>query len=68
MQIRGQLTAGEAPVQARCTKPLVTIPIPMVRTEIHAPTAAVLYQLREVALHGRATRVAHLEQPVFAWK
>ena len=48
-------------------RPLVTIPIAMVRTEIHAPTAAILYQLREVALRGRTTRVAHLEQPVFAW-
>jgi len=28
----------------------------------------VLYQLREVAIHGRATRVAHYEQPVFAWR
>ena len=34
---------------------------------IHAPTAAVLYQFRELA-HGRHTRVHHLEQPVFAWK
>jgi len=33
---------------------------------IHAPTAAVLYQFREV-LAGRDTRVAELEQPVFAW-
>jgi 8-oxo-dGTP pyrophosphatase MutT (NUDIX family) len=35
---------------------------------IHAPTAAVLHQFREVALHGRPTRVAHYEQPVWAWK
>jgi 8-oxo-dGTP pyrophosphatase MutT (NUDIX family) len=34
---------------------------------IHAPTAAMIYQFREV-LAGRATRVAELEQPVFAWK
>src|SRR6266576_5887486 len=34
---------------------------------IHAPTAALVYQFREV-LAGRATRVAELEQPVFAWK
>src|SRR5246127_3130770 len=34
---------------------------------IHAPTAALIYQFREV-LAGRATRVAELEQPVFAWK
>ncbi|WFU24179.1 CoA pyrophosphatase [Bradyrhizobium sp. CB1717] len=34
---------------------------------IHAPTAALIYQFREV-LAGRQTRVAELEQPVFAWK
>ena len=34
---------------------------------IHAPTAAMIYQFREV-LGGRNTRVAELEQPVFAWK
>ena len=32
---------------------------------IHAPTAALIYQFREV-LAGRDTRVAELEQPVFA--
>ncbi len=44
------------------------ISIPLVGTYIHAPTAAILYQLREVALSGRSTRVHHFEQPVFAWK
>ncbi|CCE01608.1 CoA pyrophosphatase [Bradyrhizobium sp. STM 3809] len=34
---------------------------------IHAPTAALIYQFREV-LAGRDTRVHELEQPVFAWK
>jgi len=34
---------------------------------IHAPTAAMVYQFREV-LAGRNTRVVDLEQPVFAWK
>jgi 8-oxo-dGTP pyrophosphatase MutT (NUDIX family) len=34
---------------------------------IHAPTAALIYQFREV-LGGRDTRVTELEQPVFAWK
>jgi len=34
---------------------------------IHAPTAAVIYQFREM-LAGRTTRVADLEQPVFAWR
>jgi hypothetical protein len=40
----------------------------MLGTLIHAPTAAVVYQFRELALYGRATRVDHLEQPVFAWR
>lgn len=34
---------------------------------IHAPTAALLYQFREM-LAGRQTRVDGLEQPVFAWR
>jgi 8-oxo-dGTP pyrophosphatase MutT (NUDIX family) len=42
--------------------------IPLLGAHIHAPTAAILYQLREVALRGRATRVAHYEQPTFAWR
>jgi 8-oxo-dGTP pyrophosphatase MutT (NUDIX family) len=37
------------------------------RTTVHAPTAALLYQFREL-LAGRTTRVADLEQPVFAWR
>lgn len=35
---------------------------------IAAPTAAILYQFREVCLLGNDTRVAHFEQPKFAWK
>jgi 8-oxo-dGTP pyrophosphatase MutT (NUDIX family) len=35
---------------------------------IYAPTAAVLYQFREVAIFGRPTRVSNYEQPVFAWR
>lgn len=35
--------------------------------DIHAPTAALVYQLRELVA-GRVTRVADLEQPVFAWR
>lgn len=34
---------------------------------IHAPTAAILYQFREL-LAGRSTRVSAFEQPVFAWR
>ena len=44
------------------------IQLPLVDSLVHAPTAAVLYQFREIALHDRVTRVDHLEQPVFAWR
>jgi 8-oxo-dGTP pyrophosphatase MutT (NUDIX family) len=55
---------------------LITIPesdrpviqVPLLGRFIHAPTAAVLYQLREVVVHGRATRVGHFDQPVWAWR
>lgn len=42
--------------------------MPVGTSWIAAPTAALLYQFREVALLGRATRVAHFEQPRFAWR
>ncbi len=35
---------------------------------MYAPTAAMLYQFREVAIKGVQTRVLHYEQPVFAWR
>ncbi|WP_134322888.1 NUDIX hydrolase [Cumulibacter soli] len=44
------------------------IQMPLLGRKIHAPTAAVMYQFREVVLRGRQTRVGHFEQPVFAWK
>ena len=44
------------------------IQLPLLGSLIHAPTAAVVYQMREVVLHGRSTRVDHLEQPVWAWR
>lgn len=44
------------------------IQLPLFDRYVHAHTAALLYQFREVVLHGRSTRVAHLEQPVFAWR
>ena len=47
-------------------RPVVSVPL--LGTHIHAPTAAVLYQLREVALRGEPTRVAHYDQPVCAWR
>ena len=47
-------------------RPVIQIPLPT--TVIHAPTAAILYQLREVVVHGRPTRVDYFEQPVWAWR
>jgi 8-oxo-dGTP pyrophosphatase MutT (NUDIX family) len=44
------------------------IQLPFLGRNLHAPTAAIIYQFCQVALHGRATRVSHFEQPVFAWK
>ncbi|MFM1992003.1 MAG: hypothetical protein RJA99_4960 [Pseudomonadota bacterium] len=35
---------------------------------VAAPTAAVIYQLREVLLLDRPTRVAHFDQPRFTWR
>ena len=35
---------------------------------IAAPTAAIVYQFRELCIAGRATRVAHFDQPRFAWR
>ena len=35
---------------------------------VYAPTAAVIHQFCQLALHGLVTRVAHFEQPVFAWR
>ena len=40
--------------------------MPVGATWIAAPTAALLYQFRELCIAGRATRVAHFEQPLFA--
>jgi hypothetical protein len=42
--------------------------MPIGTSWIAAPTAALIYQFREVALLGRETRVAHFEQPAFAWR
>jgi 8-oxo-dGTP pyrophosphatase MutT (NUDIX family) len=43
--------------------------LPLGNDLIHAPTAAIVFQLRQVGLLGRAgERVDHLEQPVFAWR
>ena len=42
--------------------------MPIGNSSVAAPTAAMIYQFREVALLGNDTRVAHYEQPHFAWQ
>jgi 8-oxo-dGTP pyrophosphatase MutT (NUDIX family) len=49
-------------------RPVLSIELVTLAHEVFAPTAAMLYQFREVALYGHSTRVAHFEQPVFAWR
>lgn len=60
---------GDAPLLdkvASSEHPVLRMPVG--NTWIAAPTAAVLYQFRELCIEGRPTRVAHFEQPAFAWK
>lgn len=47
------------------SEPILRMPVGT--DHIAAPTAAILYQFREVCLCNRHTRVAHFEQPQFAW-
>lgn len=47
--------------------PYPVLRMPVGSAWIAAPTAAFLYQFRELCLLGRATRVAHFDQPFFAW-
>jgi len=42
--------------------------MPIGTSWIAAPTAALLYQFRELCLLGRAARGAHFEQPRIAWR
>ena len=48
--------------------PRPVVQIPLGHDLIHAPTGAVLLQLRWLGLEGRDDPVNELEQPVFAWK
>lgn len=51
---------------AESDRPVLSVRI--LGQDIFAPTAAVIFQFREVAIHGRDTRVAHYDQPFFAWR
>ena len=55
------LEPGEDPA-----RPVLRMPVG--DSWIAAPTAAILLQFREVCLLGLHTRVAHFDQPAFAWR
>jgi 8-oxo-dGTP pyrophosphatase MutT (NUDIX family) len=48
--------------------PVMSAFFPTLGHRMFAPTAAILYQFREIALRAVTTRVSHFEQPTFAWK
>lgn len=48
--------------------PRPVVQIPLGNDLVHAPTGAVLLQLRWLCLEGRHDPVADLEQPPFAWR
>ncbi|MCE8007460.1 CoA pyrophosphatase [Aestuariivita sp.] len=48
--------------------PVLSAYFPSLGHHIYAPTAAILYQFRQLAIRGEITRAAHFEQPAFAWK
>ena len=52
-----KIPGGEHPV----------LKMPLGNDWIAAPTAAIAYQFREVAILGNATRASHFDQPRFAW-
>jgi 8-oxo-dGTP pyrophosphatase MutT (NUDIX family) len=44
------------------------IQLPLLGGYLHAPTAAIVHQFCRIACRGEVERVAHYEQPVFAWR
>jgi 8-oxo-dGTP pyrophosphatase MutT (NUDIX family) len=60
---------GDAPILhdvPGSNHPILLMPVGM--GSIASPTAAMIYQFREVAIFGNSIRVAHYEQPSFAWQ
>jgi 8-oxo-dGTP pyrophosphatase MutT (NUDIX family) len=48
--------------------PALVLRLALLGGYVYTPTAAIIHQFCQVALHGLTTRVAHYEQPVFAWR
>ena len=64
-----ELMRGDAPLLDRIeesSQPVLRMPLG--DDWFAAPSAAIAYQFRQVALLGQSTRVAHFEQPRFAWQ
>ena len=60
---------ADAPILQASDEPqrqVLRMPVGEAGGGIWAPTAALIYQFREVCLLGRDTRVAHYDQPMFA--
>lgn len=63
-----ELLRSDAPVLQPAGGGNPVLFMPVGNSWIAAPTAAILFQFREVALLGRSTRVGHYDQPAFAWR
>ena len=50
------------------TRPVLCSHFPTLGHRMYSPTASIIYQFREVAIRGLDTRVAHYDQPRFAWQ
>jgi len=46
----------------------LVLQLPLRNRLIHAPTAALIYQFREIGIQGNLLRTDHIEEPVWAWK
>lgn len=49
-------------------RPVLASNFPTLGHRMYSPTASIIYQFREVVIRGLSTRVAHFDQPGFAWK
>ncbi len=50
------------------SRPVLLSTFPTLGYRMYSPTASIIYQFREVAIRGLDTRVAHFDQPRFAWQ
>ncbi len=65
----GELMRADAPLlDSNEESPHPVLRMPLGDDWFAAPSAAIAYQFREVALLGKSTRVAHFDQPYFAWQ